>query len=307
MNTITLAQSVKDGKELASLNYPTLITTINRRLADLSIKVNQSDTKPIAIWSVHRHPSNNLVLYTTTSDQEDALIEQHDKWVHLLSKGLALHNPVHSVVVHGIPTSFNPTDPQHLEMLGAMNPNTLNPPPMFVKWISANAVQQGETHSSIRIGFSEADRATQAVEQKIFYGRFNKHTEFGRKIKPRCMDCLKEGHITRHCKEKVMCPYCSEEHTPNSCNLQGKMTTNCTACARNAQTLDSAVDLKSLFAKTSRYLCHSPLDQTCPAQIAGKKAQALKPPQQPADKSTPTSANTGNRGQGNNADMQTSC
>lgn len=91
-------------------------------------------------------------------------------------------------------------------MLAAMNADTLNPAPVFVKWVSANAVQRGASHLSIRIGFADAAQAALAVEQKIFYGRFNKSTEFGRKAKPRCMNCLQEGHITRYCKEELMCP-----------------------------------------------------------------------------------------------------
>lgn len=135
-------------------------------------------------------------------------------------------------------------------MLSAMNPDTLTPPPLFVKWISANAFQRGTTHSSIRIGFADADCAAKAVEHKILFGRFNKRTEFGRKIKPRCMNCLKEGHTTCYCKEKLMCSYCSEEHAADTCDLHGKIMTKCTACARHALNLDPATNLKSLFAET---------------------------------------------------------
>lgn len=263
------------------MNYPTLISTINNRLAELLIKEKPTDAKPISIRSVHRHPSNNIVLYTTTAAQAEALRNQHETWIPIISEGLPLHNPVHTVVVHGIPTSFNPSDPRHLEMLCAMNQDTLVPPPLFVKWISAHAVQRGASHSSIRIGFADAVRAATAVEQKIFYGRFNKRTEHGRKIKPRCMNCLKDGHVTRYCKEKVMCPYCSEDHTAHSCSLHGKMTANCTACARHTQSLDPNADLKTLFFEAHRHMRHSPLDPTCPARLASKKA-LLQTMQQPA-------------------------
>lgn len=281
MNTLTLTQIDKEGKALAEVNYPTLITSINSKLAEAGIKELPTDAKAIRIRSVHRHPSNDLVLYTTTAEQATVLRDQHERWTHLVSEGLAIHNPVHTVVVHGIPTSFNPTDPQNLEMLSAMNPDTLNPPPTFVKWLSANAVQRGATHSSIRIGFADAAQAQLAVDQKIFYGRFNKRTEHGRKTKPRCMNCLKDGHITKYCKDQLMCPYCSGPHSAESCELHGKMTTNCTACARHAQRADPSVDLVSLFSEAPRYLRHSPLDPTCPARLAEKKSrvqEASRPP-----------------------------
>lgn len=83
------------------------------------------------------------------------------------------------MVVHGIPTSFNPTSPDHMDMLVAMNPETLPPPPLFVRWISPQAFQQGVSHSLNRIGFPAAEQARKAVEMKIFYGNYNKKTENG--------------------------------------------------------------------------------------------------------------------------------
>lgn len=68
-NTITLAQSDKDGNELLTLNYPTLITLINKKLTEANVKEKPTDLKPVQIRSVHRHPSNNIILYTTTPQQ----------------------------------------------------------------------------------------------------------------------------------------------------------------------------------------------------------------------------------------------
>lgn len=172
---------------MASLNYPTIIAAINSKLAEEDIKEDLSSSKAIQIRSVHRTPSNDLVIYTTTATQAEILREQHRKWVPFISSGLTLHNPVHTVVVHRIPTSFNPLDPQHLEMLKAMNPDTLEPAPLFVKWNSSNIVQLGATHSSIRIGFAEAEQENQAVDHKIFYVQLKKQTEHGERLKPRCM------------------------------------------------------------------------------------------------------------------------
>lgn len=279
-NTITLVQAVKDGKELATENYPTIITRINAKLTEAMIKLSPTDPKPIQIRSVHRHPSNDLVLYTTTPEQAEALRRQPDKWIPLVSQHLTLHNPVHTIVVHGIPTSFNPSDPQHMLMFKAMNPDTMEPAPTFVNWISPHAVQRGATHSSLRIGFADAEQAKRTVETKVFYGRFNKKTEFGRKNKPRCMNCLQDGHITRYCKEPLMCPYCAEPHAADKCELHGRLTSNCTACARQLLKTDPTVDLKSTFADTPRHLRHSPLDPTCPARIAEKLALAAKAAQQ---------------------------
>lgn len=135
-----------------------------------------------------------------------------------------MKRPIYPVVVHGIPTSFNPVSPDHLRMLEAMNPDTFKTPPLFVKWISQQSVQRGTSQSSIRIGFSSLDQANEAVKNKIFYGRFNKQTEHGRATKARFMNCLQDGHTSKHCKEPGLCPYCAENHPADTCELKGKMT-----------------------------------------------------------------------------------
>lgn len=184
-NNLTLTQANKDDPVLTTTNYPTLIALVNAKLAEANVKEKPTDSKSIQIRSVHRHTSNYVVLYTTTPHQADLLRKHAEKWVQLLSPHLKPHEPVHTVVVHGIPALFQPADQQHLEMLMAMTPDIQSPEPLFVKWISPNAIQRGVSHSSIWIGFKNADQAKRAVEHQVFFGRYNKKTEYGRKAKPR--------------------------------------------------------------------------------------------------------------------------
>lgn len=273
VNSLTLTQVDKEGMELANLNYPSLISFINTKLAAANIKVTATDEKSIQIRSVHRHPSRDIVIYTTTPQQAEVLRNKSEEWLPTVSPKLTLHSPVHSVVVHGIPATFIPTNPQHVEMLIAMNIETLTPAPVFIKWLSPNAIHRGVSHSSIRIGFADSQQAKKVVDQKIFYGRYNKKTEFGRRTKPRCMNCLKEGHTSTFCKEAMMCPYCAEAHPADKCAFKGMMTSNCTACARKKKTAEPTTDLKTLFSTTPKDLRHSPLDPTCPARVAEKVAR----------------------------------
>lgn len=267
-NAVKLAQVAEGGSELAQLTYPSIITLINKILSAHNIKENPADQKTIQIRSVHQNPSNDLVLYTTTPGQAESLRQQGKKWLQHLSTKLSLRPPVFTVVIHGIPTSFNPTSPDHMDMLVAMNSNTLSPPPLFVKWISHQAVQQGVSHSSIRIGFPSAEQAKQAVDDKIFYGNYNKKTKHGQVTKTRCMNCLQDGHSSKYCKTQVMCPYCAKAHHADTCSLKGKTTSNCTSCARRMKSSDPTLDLTTFFSTTPLVLRHSPLNPTCPAWIA---------------------------------------
>lgn len=93
-------------------------------------------------------------------------------------------------------------------------------------------------------------------------------TKHGKKTKPRCMN------VTKYCKDQLMCPYFAGEYSAESCDLHGKMTTNCTACARHAQRGDASISLVSLLSEAPCHLRHSPLDPTCPARLAEKKSIA---------------------------------
>lgn len=152
----------------------------------------------------------------------------------------------------------------------------MNPAPTFAKWVSLNAIQHGSSHSSVRIVSTNADQARRAVEQMIFYGCYTKCMEFGRKTKPRCMNCLEEGHTTHHCKATMMCPYCAADHPADKCDLKGKTMSNCTACARDIKASNPSTDLQELFSKTPIHLHHSPLDPTCPTRLAAKKREAAE-------------------------------
>lgn len=244
-------------------NLPTVIISLNAVLTAADIKENQDDPRPIQVRSAHRHPSNDLIVYTTTANQADRLRDQSESWLPQFSANLVVKRPVYPVVVHGIPTSFNPTSPDHLRMLEAMNPDTFKTPPLFVKWISQQAVQRGSSHSSIRIGFSNAEKSSEAVKNRIFYGRFNKRTKNGQAAKARCMNCLLNGHTSKHCKETGMCLYCASNQPADSCEIKGTMTSNCTAGARHLKKNN-----KALFSATPASLHHSPLDPTCPTRIA---------------------------------------
>lgn len=65
-----------------------------------------------------------------------------------------------------------------------------------------------------------------------------------------------------------MCPYCAENHNADACKLKGKMTSNCTSCARHMKKMDKSIDVQALFSTTRASLHHSPIDPTCPTMIS---------------------------------------
>lgn len=90
------------------------------------------------------------------------------------------------------------------------------------------------------------------------------------------MNCLEDGHTSHHCKAAMMCPYCAEYHTADKCDLRGKTTSSCTACACEILKKTPDTDLQALFSTTPVHLRHSLLDPTCPTRLAAKKLDAAK-------------------------------
>lgn len=154
------------------------------------------------------------------------------------------------------------------------------------------------TFSPIQIGFTDTEQASRAVAQKIFYMRYNKRTEFSRKTKPQCMNCLEKGHTSNHYKAAMMCPYCADEHPEDKCELRARMKSNCTTCAREHKATNQGADLNLLSSTTPIHLHHSPLDPTCPTRLAIKKKEALQRPpaadQAPKEPAVTTTNRTGN-------------
>lgn len=70
---------------MSTLNYPSLISLINTKNTEANVKEKPTDPKAIQIRSVHQHPLNDMVIYTTTAQQAKLIRKQGGKWIPLLS------------------------------------------------------------------------------------------------------------------------------------------------------------------------------------------------------------------------------
>lgn len=80
-NSLTIVREKPGGTELSSLSYPALIMKLNNQLSSSGIKENPQDLKAIQVRSVHHHPSNDIILYTTTAKQADVLRTTSQRWL----------------------------------------------------------------------------------------------------------------------------------------------------------------------------------------------------------------------------------
>lgn len=262
---ITLSQTIKGGMAMTNHTISAIATHINSLLAVKKVTSSRESTEPIRVRAVHRYPSNNLGIYTGTAAEAEVLKARAQEWLPVFSKDLTIKPDFFPIVVHGISTSFNPQNPDHLSELAAANYPMLQDV-VSVKWLNQKAVGEGKAFSSILITLKDKAIAETAVKNSIWHGFRLRRTEHARRPPPRCMNCCKLGHTAARCPNDPLFPYCALKHHTHSCPKRGTVAMKCTACARRRVESDPTVNLKTLFSDDPSELCHSPLDPACPAR-----------------------------------------
>lgn len=267
-STITLTQKDPNQPVFSDQATPRLLVALNSHLADKKIKLNENSKTLIEIKSIQRHVSNDMVLYLESQAISDALRKQVNDWLPTFSGQLTIKPDTHAVLVHGIPTTFNPQNPEHLEDLIASNGDRLSSI-TAVRWMNPKVVEEEQKrYSSIIILLSDRDTALRCVRDQVWY-RFNKkRTGLGRRPPTRCYNCLKTGHAAASCPIAPLCPYCGDKHHAHTCNSKGKTPPKCTSCAREKMKHDAHVNIKGIFAANPTDMLHSPFDPKCAVRQA---------------------------------------
>ncbi|KAH9809093.1 hypothetical protein DFH28DRAFT_1134417 [Melampsora americana] len=274
---LTLLQQDPKNISGAGKTIPELIKILNNILKDNHIKVSQDSVSPIAVRNIHRHPSNDLVIYLESPKQAQALREQVASWLPKVSPTLALKQEVHAIVVHGIPTTFNPTRPEDIDLLKTCNGNLLNNA-LFVRWLKKDTAENSaKRYSSLLIGFKTSSEASLAAKAKVWHGRGLHRTQVCGPPVSRCYNCQGTGHTAAACKLATMCPHCSDDHREHNCPVKSSTAMKCVACARMKLKLDPSTNLKRLFKEDHADFLHHPFAPTCPVRIANQS-----PPHNPS-------------------------
>lgn len=192
--TITLSQVDRTQPALTEQSTPRLLIALNSHLSTKQIKINESSKSTVEVKSIQRHTFNDLILHLESPSHADAVRKQVSKWLPSFCDKLTMKEETYAILVHGIPTTFNPQNPDHLEDLIALNGDRLK---SFsaIRWMNIKAVEEDQKrYSSLIVFLSDREAAQRCVKDQIWY-RFNKkRTEMGRRPPSRCFNCLKSGH-----------------------------------------------------------------------------------------------------------------
>lgn len=218
-----------------------------------------------------------MVVYLDSPKHVQALRSQAESWLPKVSPYLALKQEVHSVIVHGIPTTFNPTRPEDVDLLKTCNGDLLDNA-IFMRWLRKDTADDAsKRHSSLLIGFKTLGEATLAARTKVWQGRSRHRTEISGPPPTRCFNCLGVGHTAAACKLAPMCPYCSGDHHLHTCPTKGATALKCTVCAREKLRIDPTANLPRLFKEDHTDFLHHPFAPTCPVRIVSQR-----PPHNPS-------------------------
>lgn len=166
--TITLSQSDRVQPVLTEQTTPRLLIALNSHLASKLIKIHESSKTTVELKSIQRHTFNDLILHLESPSHADALRKQVGTWLPTFSDKLTTKSETYAILLHGIPTTFNPNNPDHLEDLIASNGDRLK---SFstIRWMKVKAVEEDhKRYSSLIIFLSDRDAAHRW--SKIKYG-----------------------------------------------------------------------------------------------------------------------------------------
>ncbi|KAH9809029.1 hypothetical protein DFH28DRAFT_907019 [Melampsora americana] len=162
-NTITLSQIDRSTAALADLSIIQLIQGFNGAFKTHNLKLEDSSKSTITVKTVQRHPSNDLVLHFKSPAHAEKIRLAEKSWLPGISSTLQMKQDQFTILVHGIPTSFDPLIKSHCEELGASNPDLLQGA-LFVQWLSPKVKEDpSKRYSTLLIGFPTQAQADKCV------------------------------------------------------------------------------------------------------------------------------------------------
>ncbi|KAA1096785.1 hypothetical protein PGT21_028553 [Puccinia graminis f. sp. tritici] len=255
---------------LDSATTTDITTKINKILISIDAKI---DSHQIEIDGIARLPSKDLKIYTSSRSNARWLLNNKHKWTDLLCTELKTFPNRYPVILHAIPTNFNPTDTSHLQELGTQNridPNLIQ----SARWLG-NPIEKGKKNGSLVLQLLDKDIALKIERSGLFLqNELYQGAHYERSI-PQCFNCWKLGHTSQWCKNSPLCHKCHGNHTSSACDLSTPSSSTCCVCISH----DKLVSKKAVNTLDEKF-SHSPWSDTCPLMkqtIQSRKRRRWKP------------------------------
>lgn len=195
-----------------------------------------------------RQMSNGQVKVYFTGDETQKIMESQKEWTHKIAPTAHMATPNYQVLIHDMPFTFAPENPEHIKELEQNNI-------LYIQGITIRKAawlkrtkSPGKKTGSLIVWFDRAEQADIAISKGIMWKYELKATEIFRSgfRVMQCFNCQKYGHIAKACSTGSKCGGCAGDHNTRAC--PGKQEVRCCNCGRR----------------------HEAWNQICPVRIAAK-------------------------------------
>lgn len=223
-----LAQAVPGGTAELEARAAGLTACINFTLAETC-----SPNPPVVRAIRKIHQNGEIVLQFNNPDHARKAQEQSSEWPPLLNPNLKLKVKLYTVMVHGIPTSFDVSRADEFSKLKQENQGLLDSL-QSIRWVNTHSLLISKPFSSIFISLSDPEDANAAIFNKVNFEGELKPTERSKKHAgaSQCFKCQAYGHHQNNCPSEPCCAHCAYLHKTKDCPRGAKATQRCINCTK---------------------------------------------------------------------------
>ncbi|KAK6988556.1 hypothetical protein R3P38DRAFT_2473449, partial [Favolaschia claudopus] len=164
-----------------------------------------------------RLKSGDLAIILRSQEDVELIRNNSAEWLPRFAPGAWTSIPKYSVVINGVPATFDTTSELDIRRLEDNNPDVLLPYSISrVRWLRKPKSDFASLVADIR----DSQSANQAIDNGLSsdYSLLSVHKLTDKIIQ--CYKCQKYGHMAKFCKEPDRCALCAGEHPTNFCELK---------------------------------------------------------------------------------------
>ena len=236
---LTLAQADRSHHALSDLSNDGLLEKVNEALMDVHCHFESRPCTPDhegnagseytmpCICAVGHHHSGDIWMVMYSEAEHNFLTGTAHHWVPWLSNQLTVTHKTSPVLVHGMPTSFNPSrDSNNICHLVVQNNHLITHPSMLQHTeflLRPHTASQCKTRGSLILYLTHAKAANDCIAHHVAYqGHLLPTVKFTRQP-PQCYNCHLFSHFARSCRATAACGCCTGMHATRVCKCPEAM------------------------------------------------------------------------------------